>query len=106
MIIEEQKTIDYYADLLEKIKERVGDGADSLAILAEIRKDFRSEQIQQKKVINEDLPATDNQMRYLKYLGVEIPEAGLNRQQASQLIDDGIEKKGVKKAVTQQIRMF
>ena len=104
MIIEEQTTIDRYVDLLEKIKGRVGNEANSLAILAEIRKDQRMQQIQQKTVINSNMPATENQIGYLKRLGAEIPE-GLTRQEASKLIDNRKEQIGMQKAMEQPIRI-
>ena len=104
MIIETQTCIDFYINLLEKIKERTGNNADSLAILAEIRKDQRSQQMQQKKIINSNMPATENQMGYLKRLGAEIPE-GLTRQEASRLIDDRKEKIAMQKAMEQPMRI-
>ena len=104
MIIEEQTTIDRYVDLLEKIKGRVGNEANSLAILAEIRKDQRMQQIQQKTVINSNMPATENQIGYLKRLGAEIPE-GLTRQEASKLIDNRKEAIAMQKTMEQPMRI-
>lgn len=104
MEIEINTIIDNYVNLLKKIREKVGNGPDSLAILAEIRKDLRAQQPQQKRVINGDMPATENQIRYMKYLGLEIPE-NLTRQQASKLIDEGKEKKDMQKSLEQPIRI-
>ena len=87
MEIDIQTTITKYVRLLEQIKERTGDNADAAAILAEIRRDQRMRQTQQKTVIRSDMPATEKQIGYLERLGAQIPE-GLTRQQASMLIDE------------------
>ena len=104
MQIETQTTIDRYVELLEKIRERTESSPDSLAILAEIRKDQRMQQIQQKTVMNSNMPATENQIGYLKKLGAKIPE-GLTRQEASTLIDDRKEEIAMQKAVEQPMRI-
>ena len=92
-------------DLLEKIRERTNNDTDSIAILREIREDERRQQMQEKKVINGNLPATENQINYLKRLGMtEIPE-DLNRDQASQMIDELKEKASYKKVLKAPIRI-
>ena len=98
-------TIDSYVDLLDKIRERTNSNTDAVAIMAEIRKDQRSQKMQEKKVLNGSLPATENQVNYLKKLGMtDMPET-LNREQASQMIDDLKEKTSYKKALKAPIRI-
>lgn len=86
MKIDIQTNIDEYALLLDQIRERFGDDADAMTVLQEIRKDIRMKSIQQEKSLNGNVPATDNQIGYLKRLGAEIPKE-LTKKQASKLID-------------------
>ena len=87
MKIDVQTKINEYALLIEQIRNRLGDDADTLAVLQEIGKDIRANNIQQTKSYNSDYPATENQIAYLKRLGSKIPE-GLTKRQASKMIDD------------------
>jgi hypothetical protein len=86
MKIDTQTTIDEYASLLEQIRERFGDDADAMIVLQEIRKDTRMKSIQQEKSLNDNVPATEKQLGYLKRLRAEIPNE-LTKKQASRLID-------------------
>ena len=86
MSFEVQDKLDRYVDLLDQIKQRVGDNETAKALLGEIAKDLRMEQIQQERSFNGSAPATPAQLRYLGRLGAAIPE-GLTRSQASKLID-------------------
>ena len=105
MKVELQTTIDSYVELLEKIRERSNSNVDAIAIMAEIRKDQRSKQMQEKKVLNGNLPATENQIDYLEKLGMtEIPE-DLNRNQASQMIDELKEKASYEKVLKAPFRV-
>lgn len=101
----EQETIDYYIDLLEKIRERVGNTAESIAILAEIRADQRTQRTTEKRVVSGSMPATESQIGYLRRLGAEIPEEGLTRQKASQMIDEQKERIAVQKAMEIPMRI-
>lgn len=104
MKFELQATIDSYVELLDKIRERAN-SSDAIAIMSEIRKDQRSKQMQEKKVMNGTLPATESQVNYLKKLGMtEIPE-DLNRDQASQKIDELKDKVSYKRALKAPIRI-
>lgn len=47
---------------------------------------LRLKKLQKERNFNGNVPATDNQIGYLKRLGAEIQE-GLTKEQASQLID-------------------
>ncbi|GAJ11838.1 unnamed protein product, partial [marine sediment metagenome] len=81
-----QTRIDEYVSLLNRLKEQVGN-ENALAILQEVKKDERANQIHKERSFSNDLPATENQIAYLRKLGAVIPE-GLGRQEASQLIDN------------------
>lgn len=104
MKTELQTTIESYVELLDEIKTHTENSQDAVGILAEIRKDQRMQQIESKKVINGSLAATENQIAYLKRLGVEFTP-GLTRQEASELIDDRKEKLALQKAIQQPIRI-
>ena len=86
MRIEIQDRLDTYLKLLEAIEERTHDRQIAIAMLAEVAKDMRMEQVRQERSPNGDGPATDSQIAYLKRLGADIPEK-LTLRQASELID-------------------
>jgi len=90
MIIDVQSKISEYLDLIEAIKEQVDDPATAFAILPEIRKGMRAAEMRQGNGYSStgDLPATDNQLAYIRKLGGRIPEQGLTRNQASKVIGD------------------
>ena len=85
-VITEQKLEGYLA-LFEEIRQRTGDDDIAKALLGEIAKDLRMEQIQEERGLNGSTPATIAQLNYLKRLGAVIPQEGLTRSQASKLID-------------------
>ena len=94
-----------YIELLNTMKEQLGDGTEALAILHEIMKDIRSEKMQKKKVYNMNGPATERQIAYLKKLGAHIPE-NLSCQRASELIGEAQKwQQQVKQALRQPIRI-
>jgi len=86
MEIEIQDKLDMYLRLLEAIEERTHDRQTAAAVLAEVAKDIRMDQMRQERSPTGDGPATENQIGYLKRLGAAIPE-GLTVRQASELID-------------------
>ena len=86
MRIDIQTKIEEYVFLMEQIRDRFGDDTEAIAILQEIGKDIRANNIQQQKSFNSNSPATENQITYLKKLGSKIPE-GLTKWKASKLID-------------------
>ena len=86
MKIDIQPKIEEYVRLLDQIKEKFGEGDDSLTILQEIRKDIRTSYIRQQKGHYYQFPATEKQIAYLKALGMAIHE-GLTSNQASTLIE-------------------
>lgn len=86
MRIEIQDRLDTYLELLEMIEEKTHDRHTAAAVLTEVAKDMRADQMRQERSANRNGPATENQIGYLKRLGATIPE-GLTVQQASELID-------------------
>ena len=86
MKIEEQERLDTYLQLVEAVEARTGDRQVAVAVLAEVAKDMRMERVRHERSSSGDEPATDGQIRYLKWLRADIP-AGLTVGQASQLID-------------------
>ena len=89
--ITEQKVSDYIA-LYNQIMQRIeGEPRDALAILAEIGKDARMEQMKAERKRQNGDPATERQKQFLKKLEVEfVPE--LTKAQASALIDRALAK--------------
>jgi hypothetical protein len=95
MIIDVQSKISEYLELIDAIKEQIDDPATAFAILPEIRKDMRAAEMRRGNGYSStsDLPATDNQLAYIRKLGGRIPEHGLTRDQASRMIDELQNKK-------------
>ena len=87
MKIDIQTKIEEYVFLMEQIRDRFGDDTEAIAILQEIGKDIRANNIQQQKSFNSNSAATEKQIAYMKKLGLTIPE-GLTLRQASKMIDD------------------
>lgn len=58
-----------------------------MAILVEIAKDKRVEQMKDERSNNGDLPATEKQKAFLESLGAVIPQEGLTRKRASEIIE-------------------
>ena len=105
MKIDIQTKIEEYAFIIEKIRNRFGDDANTTVILQEIGKDIRANNIQQNKSYSSNSPATDKQLGYLKQLGVAVSE-GLTKSQASKLIEDTkAMRSDIKQAITQPIQI-
>ena len=89
MIIDVQTKIGEYVELIEAIREEFDDPATAMAVLQELRKDARAEEIRHGRGFSStgELPATEKQIGYLETLGGQVPQSGLTRSQASRLID-------------------
>lgn len=96
MIIDIQTKIEEYLELIEAIRDKFDDPVTAMAVLQEIRKDARAEEIRRGRGFSStgDLPATDAQIGYLKKLGGEVSEHGLTRNHASKMIEELQLKKG------------
>jgi hypothetical protein len=97
---ESQSTLEAYASQFHTLKQRVGDAGAATAILQEVARDRRAQQIRaEKQVGRTELngePATAKQREFLKDLKINIPQ-GLTKQAASALIDEGIAKRVAEK---------
>jgi hypothetical protein len=89
MIIDVQTKIGEYLELIEAIQEEFNDPVIAAAVLQELRKDARAEEIRHGRGFSStgELPATEKQIGYLETLGGQVPQTGLTRSQASRLID-------------------
>lgn len=97
--------IDKYIDLLNSITEKTGDNESAAIIFQQILRDRRGFNGTEKKVVNGDAEPTENQIQYLKKLGAVIPE-GINRQRASELIDETRKMRAqLRKAIQNPIRI-
>ena len=80
-----------YLELLEEISEKTSDENVAVALLHEIAKDRRVEQMRQERGLANDEAATDNQKNYMTDLGIEFPEE-ITKKEASALIKEEIAK--------------
>ncbi|MCL4216535.1 MAG: DUF3072 domain-containing protein [Candidatus Hydrogenedentes bacterium] len=89
-----------YLELFQAIRQRTGDDRAAVAILQEVNKDIRMEQIREERANGFDVghgwnggdePATDRQLSYLKNLGVQV-NGNLTKKKASAMIDEELEK--------------
>jgi hypothetical protein len=90
-----QTRLDEYLGLLEDIKEKTRDEKTALALLQEISKDRRTEQIRIERDTrnggrNGDM-ATDRQKSFLKKLGIDFAQ-DITKKPASFLIDHELGK--------------
>jgi hypothetical protein len=82
-----------YLALFGAISEKINNDAVAIAILQEVSKDRRSQQIQGERAEKDDGPATAKQKGYLRKLGIGFPE-NISKVEASALIDAGLGKTG------------
>ena len=82
-----ENKLEGYFELFEEIKGRVKDDILARAILCEVSKDRRMEQIREEREIKNGEQATARQLQFMKKLGIEI-QPGITKQQASSLIDE------------------
>lgn len=98
MEAETQSTLEGYTSLFHTLKQRVGDAVAATAILQEVARDRRAQQIREERKAGREReeedsePATQKQLEFLKDLKMDIPQ-GLTKQAASALIDQGKAKR-------------
>jgi hypothetical protein len=81
-----------YLTLFEEIKKKAGgDERIAQAVLVEVTKDRRMEEMREEREARNGEPATPKQLDYLKNLGVPVSQ-GLTKKQASELIDEALDK--------------
>ena len=76
-----------YIELYDEIREKTDSDSAAVAILQEMGKDHRSNQIREEKATVNHEVATDKQKRFMKRLGISCP-AGVTKKEASALIDE------------------
>ena len=98
------RKIDTYVAVLQQTLSKLDDNDGAIAVLKEIGKDLRTEQLQNAwksgmaakhsggyKIAGKYQKASDKQIAYLKDLGVDVTE-NLSRKKASELIENNTEK--------------
>lgn len=88
-----QEKLDGYLQLFDGIRARVDDERTALALLQEISKDRRMEEIQKEHENQRQKPATEKQKRFMEKLGIKYPK-NVTKQEASVLIDEELAKNG------------
>jgi hypothetical protein len=84
--------VEGYLDLYGGISDKVEDGRVAMAILQEISKDRRMEEIKaERETRNGEAAATPRQLAFLEKLGVDVPE-NVSKKLASELIDEALGK--------------
>ena len=80
--------VEHYVNEFDNILEKLGTQQIevAVAIMQEVAKDRRMQEIQRHGRANKSGPATQRQREYLESLGVVVPE-GVTKRQASQMID-------------------
>ena len=92
MTFDLQSKINEYSKLITAIKEQFNEPSEISAVLQEIRKDMRVAEMKEERNFNNDLPATERQIAYLKTYGAIVTKNididSLTKQQASKLIGE------------------
>ena len=86
-----KQRLDNYLELLDEISEKTDSEAAALAVLHELCKGRRSEQIKEERRSNNSDTVTFKQKRFMKKLGIDFPE-DITRKEASVLIDEELER--------------
>jgi len=82
-----QAKLESYIELFDIAKQKVGDEAVALALLQELSKDRRMDEMKQHLEAKNGEPATEKQKKFMKKLGINFP-ATLSKKEASMLIDE------------------
>lgn len=77
-----------YLELLEKVKQEVGNEDTAARIVSEVAKDRRV-----KEMNSNGSPATEKQKQFMDKLGIDYDE-DVSKKEASQLIDEELENEG------------
>ena len=79
--------LESYIELYDEIREKTESDSAAVAILQEMGKDKRSNQIRDEKTSVNNEPATEKQRRFMKRLGMSFPK-GVTKKEASVLLDE------------------
>lgn len=82
-----RKWLDAYIELFDAISEKTEQEISAIAILQEISKDRRAQQIHSERMEKNGDPATAKQKGFMRRLGLEFPE-DITKAEASALIDE------------------
>ena len=82
-----------YLEVFNEIKKKTDDSTVAIALLSEICKDRRMQEIKEQKEANNNEPATSKQKRFMDDLGIKYPKT-VSKKEASMLIEEEIGKNG------------
>jgi hypothetical protein len=82
-----------YLEVFNEIKEKTDESTVAIALLSEICKDRRMQEIKEQKEANNNEPATSKQKRFMDDLGIKYPKT-VTKKEASMLIEEEIGKNG------------
>jgi len=86
-----KEKIDSYVEIFDSIREKTDSDDTAVAILQEITKDRRSEEIREEREKKNSELATEKQKNFMKKLGIKYPRT-VTKKEASILIDEELEK--------------
>jgi hypothetical protein len=81
--------VDDYLNLYGEIKQRVEDESTARAIMSEVSKDRRMDEIRREQEGRDGEPATAKQLAFLKDLGVSYRK-GITKREASELLNEAL----------------
>lgn len=82
-----------YLEVFNEIKKKTDESTVAIALLSEICKDRRMQEIKEQKEANNNEPATSKQKRFMDDLGIKYPKT-VTKKEASMLIEEEIGKNG------------
>jgi hypothetical protein len=89
MTNKDMERVEEYLKLFNELKERLGEEGVARAILSEVAKDRRMDEIRSEQEAKNGKPATAKQLAFLKHLGVSFKK-GITKREASRLIDEAM----------------
>lgn len=84
-----KQRLEGYLELLKEIALKTSNEQTAVALLHEISKDRRVEQMKQERENKADEPATDKQKVFMNNLGIEYSEE-ITKKEASALIEEQV----------------
>lgn len=92
MVVEIDHTrIDNYFALLNEIRKKTSSDVIAAAVLQEVSKDRRSEEMNGKRSVRKNGPASESQKAFMDRLGIEYTES-ITKKEASRKIDEALEQ--------------
>jgi hypothetical protein len=84
-----RQRLNSYVALFELISGKVKNDAATVAILQEMARDRRAQQMRAEREARNIQPATERQKKFMKKLGIQFP-ATVTKKEASVVIDEGL----------------